>query len=75
LGAGQADRRSVDVIARLSPNSGERDEGRRCDDIKTRIVRDHAIGRRAWKCLRIATQAAAAARCLSVCPLTKCPSE
>jgi hypothetical protein len=35
----------------------------------------HAIGRRVWKCLRIAKQAAAAARCLSVCPLTRCPVE
>jgi hypothetical protein len=35
----------------------------------------HAIGRRVWKCLRIAKQAPAPARCLSVCPLTKCPVE
>ena len=34
-----------------------------------------SIGRRAWKSLRIAKQAAAAARCLSVCPLRIDPAE
>ena len=34
-----------------------------------------SIGRRVWKSLRIAKPAAAAARCLSVCPLTIEPTE
>jgi len=40
-----------------------------------RFFNAHAIGRRVWKYLRIAKQAAAAARCLSVCPLTMEPNE
>ena len=33
------------------------------------------IGRRVWKYLRIAKHAAAAAKCFSVCPLNKFPTE
>src|SRR5208337_623941 len=36
---------------------------------------DGVISRRVWKYLRIAKQAAAAARCLSVCPLRIDPAE